>query len=77
MGTGEDVTVAELASLVAGVVGYQGRIDWDVSLPNGMPRKLLDTTKLTGLGWTPTIDLADGVASTYEWFVAQRGAVRG
>ncbi len=72
VGVGEDLTILELARLVAGVVGFKGEILTDPSKPDGTPRKLLDVSKLAGLGWKPRIALADGVASTYQWFVQSR-----
>jgi GDP-L-fucose synthase len=53
------------------VVGYSGRIEWDATKPDGTPRKLLDTSRLTALGWTPRIGLEDGVRQTYEWYVRE------
>jgi GDP-L-fucose synthase len=50
------------------VVGYSGRIEWDATKPDGTPRKLLDTSRLTALGWTPRIGLEDGIRQTYEWY---------
>jgi GDP-L-fucose synthase len=69
VGTGEDVSIRELAELVAGVVGYTGRIDWDTSKPDGTPRKLLDVSRLVALGWKPEIRLEDGIRSTCQWYV--------
>lgn len=69
VGVGVDLTIAELARLVADVVGFKGEILTDPSKPDGTPRKLLDVSKLAGLGWKPHIALADGVAATYRWFV--------
>ncbi|MGH7688753.1 MAG: GDP-L-fucose synthase [Gemmatimonadaceae bacterium] len=69
IGCGEDVAIGELAQLVAEVVGYRGKIVFDASKPDGTPRKLLDVTRLKSLGWVPTLSLADGVRTTYEWFV--------
>jgi GDP-L-fucose synthase len=69
VGCGSDLTIAELAQIVARVVGYEGEIAFDRSKPDGTPRKLLDTTKLNGLGWRPQIALTDGIRSTYRWFV--------
>jgi GDP-L-fucose synthase len=71
VGWGEDVSIAELASGIAGVVGYRGRFAYDSSKPDGTPRKLLDTSRLTALGWKPSIRLDDGLRSTYRWFVDQ------
>jgi GDP-L-fucose synthase len=68
IGWGEDVTIRELAELVMAASGYQGRLVFDPSKPDGTPRKLLDTTRLTGLGWRPKISLKAGIESTYAWF---------
>ena len=72
VGVGEDVTIAELASLIAEVVGYSGSIEWDTSKPDGTPRKLLDVTRMKSLGWEPAIGLREGIASTYEGYRASR-----
>lgn len=66
VGCGEDLTIRELAELVASVVGYEGRIAFDSTRPDGTPRKLLDTTRIRSLGWSPSIALAEGVAATYR-----------
>lgn len=71
VGTGEDITIRELTEIIAEVVGYQGEILWDTEKPNGTPRKLLDVSKLKGLGWEPKLALREGIASTYEWYQAQ------
>ncbi|MCG5431652.1 GDP-L-fucose synthase [Mycobacterium sp. MYCO198283] len=76
VGTGEDVTIRELAELVAEKVGYQGTTEWDTSKPDGTPRKLLDVSTLRGTGWAPAISLADGVADTVGWFRGHRETVR-
>jgi GDP-L-fucose synthase len=69
VGWGEDVSIAELAGLIGKVVGYQGALRFDASKPDGTPRKLLDTTRLTALGWKPGIRLEVGIRSTYGWFL--------
>jgi GDP-L-fucose synthase len=69
VGTGTDVTIKELAELVQRVVGFEGNLVWDADKPDGTPRKLLDVSRLTNLGWTATITLEDGVRSTYAWFL--------
>lgn len=71
VGVGEDITIRDLAVLVADVVGYHGTTVWDTSKPDGTPRKLLDTRRLGALGWHPTIGLREGLAATYRWFCAQ------
>ncbi len=76
VGTGTDVTITELAELVAKAVGYSGDIIWDTSKPDGTPRKLLDISKLKALGWSPQVDLADGITDTYEWFRENQQALR-
>jgi GDP-L-fucose synthase len=68
VGWGEDVTIQELAELIRAVCGYPGRVVFDASKPDGTPRKLLDTTRLTALGWRPKIALEAGIDSTYAWF---------
>ena len=68
VGSGSDLSILELAQLIADVVGFTGRIVTDPSKPDGTPRKLLETSKLTSLGWFPRIDLEEGLASTYRWF---------
>ena len=69
VGVGEDVTIRELADLVAEVVGYAGFLEWDTSRPDGTPRKLLDVSRLHALGWQAEIGLKAGIASTYDWYV--------
>ena len=73
VGTGTDVTIRELAETIQHVVGYQGDIIWDSSKPDGAPRKLMDVSKIKSLDWQPQITLADGLASTYSWFVEHQG----
>ena len=72
VGLGDDMPIRELAQTVASVVGFEGTIEWDSSKPDGMPRKLLDTSRINELGWQPQITLRDGVASTYEWYLANK-----
>ena len=76
VGVGEDISIGELAQLVKEVVGYPGDIVYDTSKPDGTPRKLLDVSKLTALGWKAKINLADGVASTYDWYLEHQGEFR-
>jgi GDP-L-fucose synthase len=68
IGCGQDVSIRELAALVADITGYQGEITFDRERPDGTPRKLLDVSKLTGLGWRPAIGLRDGIAQTVQWY---------
>lgn len=68
VGSGEDVTIKELTEIVSDVVGYEGKIIWDTTKPDGMPRKLVDVSKLHSLGWKHDTHLHEGIASTYEWF---------
>ena len=70
------MSIGELAQMVKTVVGYEGEIAFDSSKPDGTPRKLLDTSRLTSLGWKPAIELADGLASTYQWFLDHRASFR-
>ena len=73
VGSGEDVTILELAQLVCEVVGFQGAIVTDISKPDGTPRKLMSADKLRGMGWAPRIQLRDGVANAYQWFLDNKG----
>lgn len=73
VGTGEDVTVKELADMMREVTGFTGEITWDASKPDGTPRKLLDVTRINTLGWKHSIGLKDGIASTYEWYKEHHG----
>src|SRR6266568_7299261 len=70
VGCGGDISIHELAELMCDVVGFDGELTWDANKPDGTPRKLLDVTKLRALGWKPSIPLRDGIARTYEWFLA-------
>ena len=69
IGSGEDLPIADLARLVKDVVGFEGELGFDTSKPDGTPRKLLDISKLKGLGWSPSIDLESGLAATYQDFL--------
>jgi len=68
VGTGEDVTIKELAETIADVVGYDRYINWDTTKPNGTPRKVLNVDKIKALGWEPKIGLREGIESTYKWY---------
>ena len=74
VGVGEDVSITELATICARVVGYEGRFVYDTSKPDGTPRKLLDVSRLAALGWRASIPLEAGIAATYRWFLENDGA---
>ena len=76
VGVGEDVAIAELAKLVCGVVGFSGSIRYDVSKPDGTPRKLLDVSRLNALGWQAKLPLEEGVKTTYEWYLSHVDSLR-
>ena len=76
IGTGQDVTIRELAELIKTVVGFEGEIVFDATKPDGAPRKLLDTSRLTALGWQPRFSLKEGLIETYQWYLEHLGAVR-
>lgn len=76
VGTGTDVTIKELATIVAQAVGFAGEIEWDTSKPDGTPRKLLDVSKLAKSGWSASIDLVDGVRSTVDWYRKNQTKIR-
>ena len=77
VGTGSDVTIRDIAETIGEVVGFTGETEWDISKPDGTPQKLLDVTKLADAGWTAKISLADGLASTVDWYRQHEGALRG
>ena len=72
VGCGEDISIRELAELICDVVGFDGELAWDTTKPDGTPRKLLDVSKIRAIGWKPAIALRDGIAQTYQWFLANR-----
>jgi len=74
IGLGEDISIQQLVELICDVVGFEGPITFDASKPDGTPRKLLDVSKLTALGWHPSISLRDGIARTYQWFLQNESA---
>jgi len=77
VGWGTDITIGELSELIARTVGFSGRLIFNPSFPDGTPRKLLDTRRLTSLGWMPKIGLEAGLRSTYQWFLENVDGVRG
>jgi len=76
IGSGSEISIRELAKMVAEIVGFQGRISCDPSKPDGTPRKLLDVSRVTQLGWKPTVSLQDGVRLTYQWFIENQATLR-
>lgn len=77
VGTGEDITIRELAMMIQSVVGYEGTIEWDTNRPDGTPRKQLDITRLSELGWRPQVSLEAGLSRTFQWYSQHReGAPR-
>ena len=70
IGSGTDLTIRELAELICEVVGFEGGLTWDETKPDGTPRKLLDISKISSLGWKPTIPLREGIAQIYDWYKA-------
>ena len=76
VGTGSDVSIADLARAIARVTGFEGRISFDATKPDGTPRKLLDVSRLTNMGWTASIPLEEGIRQTYDWFLANQGSLR-
>ncbi|MDB4880730.1 MAG: NAD-dependent epimerase/dehydratase [Gemmatimonadetes bacterium] len=76
VGYGDDVSIGDLATLVKEIVGYEGTLTFDRTKPDGTPRKLLDSSRLQGTGWRPSVNLRDGIARTYEWFLAHQADAR-
>jgi GDP-L-fucose synthase len=74
VGVGGDLSIRELSKMIGSVVGFGGRTEWDAAKPDGTPRKLLDVSRLARTGWTPGISLADGVRSTYQWYLEKAAA---
>jgi len=70
IGVGEDLTVSELARLVQRIVGHEGPVQWDTSMPDGTPQKLMDVSRINKLGWKPRVSLEEGVRRTYQWYCA-------
>jgi len=74
IGAGQDISIGELALMIRDIVGFQGAVRFNPAMPDGTPRKLLDVTRLTGLGWKPSISLRDGLSATYQWYVKNETA---
>ena len=68
-GSGEEVSIRELAETISSVIGYNGELVFDTTKPDGTPRKLMDSTKIRNLGWVPKITLANGVKMSYDWYL--------
>ena len=68
IGSGSDLSIRELAELISDVVGFRGEISWDITKPDGAPRKLLDSSRLLSTGWRPRVGFMEGLVSTYDWF---------
>ena len=73
MGTDEEVTIKELSEMIRDIVGFNGRIECDISKPDGMPRRILDSTKIHALGWSSSVALRDGLEELYEDYISKRG----
>ena len=71
VGTGVDVTIREMAETMKRVVGFEGELVFDTTKPDGAPRKLIDVTRLTSMGWRYRVDLEEGLQKTYDWFLSQ------
>lgn len=71
IGMGRDISIKELATLIQGITGYQGNIHWNHSMPDGAPRRLLDVSRMNSLGWSARTGLTEGIAKTYQWYLAQ------
>jgi GDP-L-fucose synthase len=76
IGSGAEISIADLALLIRDIVGFKGDIRFNSSMPDGMPRKLLDVSRISALGWKPTLSLREGLESTYQWFLANRQRLR-
>ena len=76
VGSGEDISVKQLAELISSIVGYTGRLTFDTSKPDGTPRKLLDISRIHSYGWSPVISLRVGIQMTYEWYLKNLGSCR-
>jgi len=69
VGTGKDITIKEMAETMKDIVGYKGKLTFDTAKPDGAPRKLIDTSRLSNMGWRYSIELEDGLKKTYEWYL--------
>src|SRR5437660_3562663 len=76
VGCGEDLTIKELCEIVMAVTGYGGRLEFDATRPDGVPRKLLDVNRIAALGWRPQVALRSGIEQVYAWFIAHGDSLR-
>jgi GDP-L-fucose synthase len=76
VGSGSELKISELASLIQTIVGHKGTITYDITKPDGTPRKLMDSSKLMSLGWKPKITLEEGLKSTYDWFLQNQDSYK-
>jgi len=76
LGTGKDVTIREMAEIMKEVVGFEGKLTFDIAKPDGTPRKLIDVSRLSNMGWTYNVDLKAGLEKTYEWYLSQSRLLR-
>ena len=76
VGTGKDITIKELAETIQSVTGHQGKILWDISKPDGTPKKLMDVSKMEAMGWTYSTELEDGIQKTYQWFLENIDSIK-
>jgi GDP-L-fucose synthase len=72
VGSGQEISIKDLANKISMVTGFKGHIDWDSKMPDGTPRKILDSSKINKLGWKPLISLDEGIRSTVEWYLENR-----
>lgn len=76
VGSGSEISIKELATLVKNTIDYTGEIIWDSTKPDGTPRKLMDSSKMNTLGWKPSVSLEEGIASTYQWFLNNESQIK-
>lgn len=69
LGTGKDIAIKELAWMIQKIVGFEGEVIWDITRPNGTPKKLLDVSRIESTGWKYEVELEDGIRMAYEWFL--------
>ena len=69
VGTGRDIEIKNLALIIQSVIGHEGEIFWDVNMPDGTPRKVMDISRMRELGWEPRVSLTEGISKTYTWYL--------